>query len=147
MSMTYRIQSAQVAGDKTLAVTFASGKTMMVDMSETIARIPAFAPLADPALFAQAAVVDYGWTVEWPNGVSVAAERLYQRALEQMGRAWPAEEFRKWMERNDLSLTEAAEALGLTRRTVSQYSSGARPVPRYIGLACAGWEALHRHAA
>ncbi len=147
MSETYRIRSVRVSGPKTLEITFASGKTMPVNLSDPISRLSSFAALDDSILFAQAAVVDYGWTVEWPNDLSMAAERLYQRALEQSGRAWPTEDFRAWMKRNRLSLTTAAEALGLSRRTVSQYSSGARPIPRYIGLACAGWDATQKNAA
>jgi hypothetical protein len=42
----------------------------------------------------------------------------------------------------------AAQALHLTRRTIIYYSTGAKPIPAYIGLACKGWEAGHRtHAA
>jgi predicted transcriptional regulator len=54
--------------------------------------------------------------------------------------------FRRWQERNRLSLSEAAAAIGLTRRTVSQYRTGARPVPRTVSLACKGWEAGRDHA-
>lgn len=144
MSNTYRILSAFPAGGKTLAITFAGGKTLAVDFSEPIARLEAFAPLADPALFATAQVVDYGWTLEWNNGASMAAERVYQRALEQAGRAMPLEAFQHWMDSNGLSLTAAAEAIGVTRRTVSQYRSGARPVPRTVALACIGWESLRQ---
>ena len=42
--------------------------------------------------------------------------------------------------RNGLSLTEAAKELGMTPRTMSAYGTGQRPVPRYIALACKGWE-------
>ena len=52
-----------------------------------------------------------------------------------------------WRVRNGLSLTEAAAALGMTTRTVSAYGSGERPVPRYIVLACKGWEAERRTAS
>lgn len=48
--------------------------------------------------------------------------------------------FAHWRARHGLSLTQAARALGLTARTISAYGTGARPVPRYIALACKGWE-------
>ena len=35
----------------------------------------------------------------------------------------------------------------MTSRTISAYGTGARPVPRYIALACKGCEAEHRRAA
>lgn len=147
MSNTYRILSAIPVGDRTLEVTFSGGKTLAVDFSEPIDRLEAFAPLADPALFTTAQVVDYGWTLEWDNGASMAAERVYQRAQEQAGRAMPLAAFQRWMDSNGLSLTAAAEAIGVTRRTISQYRSGARPVPRTVALACIGWEALQQQPA
>jgi transcriptional regulator with XRE-family HTH domain len=45
-----------------------------------------------------------------------------------------------------LSLSQAAEALGLSRRQVAYYASGEHPVPRTVLLACKGWEA-ERQAA
>ena len=49
--------------------------------------------------------------------------------------------FAQWRARHGLSLADAAKALGMTSRTMSAYGSGSRPVPRYIALACKGWEA------
>jgi hypothetical protein len=49
--------------------------------------------------------------------------------------------------RNGLSLTAAAEALGLSRRMVAYYRTGAKPIPRVAWLACIGWETQHRHHA
>jgi len=43
------------------------------------------------------------------------------------------------------SLTQAAEALDLSRRQVAYYANGERPVPRYVLLALKGWE-LERKA-
>jgi predicted transcriptional regulator len=40
--------------------------------------------------------------------------------------------------RHGLSLSNAAEALGLSRRQVADYASGERPVPRTVLLACKG---------
>jgi len=67
-------------------------------------------------------------------------------ALEQNGRT-NAVEFirRRW--RNGLSLTKAAEALGLSRRQVAYYASGEHEVPRTVLLACKGWEVEQRAAA
>jgi transcriptional regulator with XRE-family HTH domain len=51
-----------------------------------------------------------------------------------------ARAFLEWRLRHGLSLTKAADALGLSRRTIAYYSNGDRPVPRAILLACRGWE-------
>ena len=47
----------------------------------------------------------------------------------------------EWMFRNELSLTTAAEALGISRRMVSYYRTAHKAIPRSIWLACLGWEA------
>ena len=49
--------------------------------------------------------------------------------------------FSEWRSRHGLSLTGAAEALGLSRRMVAYYSNGEKPVPKTVLLACRGWEA------
>jgi hypothetical protein len=56
-------------------------------------------------------------------------------------------EFAAWRARNRLSLSDAALALGITRRMVAYYDAGRYLIPRMVGLACKGWEAdHHRHA-
>lgn len=77
------------------------------------------------------------------RGLSMASERLYQMGKEQAGEAYPVAEFRAWMERNNMSLSTLSAALGLSRRAVSQYSSGARPIPRVVGLALRGLDRTH----
>lgn len=44
--------------------------------------------------------------------------------------------------RNHQSLSGAADTLGLSRRAVTRYSSGAAPIPRHIGLAFVDWKSL-----
>lgn len=74
----------------------------------------------------------------------MGADRLWEMALEQNGPT-DAVEFIRW--RYGLSLSDAAEALGLSRRQVAYYASGERPVPRTALLACKGWEAQRQAAA
>lgn len=59
----------------------------------------------------------------------------------------PTREFKKWMARNKLTLTTAAQEPGLTRRTVTAYSSGAAMIPKMVALACEGWEHWHKTSA
>jgi len=146
MSTPDRIKAVQTIAPETVRIEFCSGKIYPISLAEPMARIQGFAKLADHTLFNTAAVVDDGWTVAWANGLSMASERLYQMAKEQAGEAIPTAEFKAWMQRNHLSLTTAAEALALSRRMVSQYSSGARPIPKIVGLALKGFEAEHHSA-
>lgn len=74
------------------------------------------------------------------------AARLLEMALEQGGRP-DAGEFIRWRWKHGLSLTDAAEALGLSRRQVAYYASGEHAVPRTVLLACKGWEVERQVAA
>ncbi len=123
-----------------LMATYTDGRTIRIALAELAGRLRAFAPLEAPAEFATATVADFGWSVEWACGTSLDVERLLEMALEQAGMAENVR-FRQWQDVHRLSLTEVASAIGLTRRTVSQYRTGARPVPRTVALACKGWEA------
>ncbi len=134
-----RLQSVSVGAGMMLAATYTGGNTIRVDLTDVARRLEVFAPLESRREFRRAAVVDFGWAVEWPCGASLDSDRLLEMALEQQGQVANVD-FRRWQDRHQLSLADAAKAIGLTRRTVSQYRTGARPVPRTVTLACKGWE-------
>jgi len=46
------------------------------------------------------------------------------------------------MAKHELTLDRAAEELGLSRRMLAYYRKGEKPVPKTVGLAMKGWEAL-----
>jgi lambda repressor-like predicted transcriptional regulator len=143
MSTPDKIESVKTELPDTLVIELASGKVYRVSLADPIQRISGFAPLTNPAMFSTAKMNDFGWTVEWDCGLSMASERLYQMGKEQSGKAFPVAEFKAWMQRNGMSLTTASETLGLSRRAVSQYSSGARPIPKVVGLACRAIDLEH----
>lgn len=134
-----RLQSLGIEAGMVLSATYTGGSTIRVDLTDVARRLEVFAPLEARREFRRAAVVDFGWAVEWPCGASLDSDRLLEMALEQQGQVANVN-FRRWQDRHQLSLTDAARAIGLTRRTVSQYRTGARPVPRTVTLACKGWE-------
>ncbi len=135
-----RLLSVDVKAGMVLEATYTGGNTILVDLTDVARRLKVFAPLESRREFRRAAVVDFGWGVEWPCGASLDSDRLLEMALEQKGQVANVD-FRQWQDRHQLSLADAAKAIGLTRRTVSQYRTGARPVPRTVTLACKGWEA------
>ena len=47
-----------------------------------------------------------------------------------------------WLHDTGLTLEQAAEALGISRRMLIYYRDGEKPIPRAIWLACLGWEVL-----
>jgi hypothetical protein len=121
-------------------ITTMNDKTLTVDLNEPVHRLKGLRPLRDRAVFARADVGEGGHSIVWPGGADMGADRLWELALEQNGRA-DAVEFIRWRWKHGLSLTAAAEALGLSRRQVAYYASGEHEVPRTVLLACKGWEA------
>lgn len=140
-----RLETVAVITSGVLKATYTDGRTATVDMNGLINSYAAFAPLANPTEFATMTVADWGWSLEWNCGATLDADRLFELSLEQAGMLENVE-FRQWQDKNGLSLTAAAQAIGLTRRTVSQYRTGARPVSRTVALACKGWEATRKAA-
>ncbi|MHB8765554.1 MAG: DUF2442 domain-containing protein [Deferrisomatales bacterium] len=141
-----RILSVQALPPHRLVIEWSTGETAEVGILEPIKRFRALRPLQDPARFAQATGGLWGHSVEWPGGLDLGADDLYARWKEQTGDQVPLAEFTDWITRNDLTLSAAARALGLSRRTVAYYCSGSPPISRLVGLACKGWEAAQRAA-
>jgi len=81
---------------------------------------------------------EWGHGLDWPGGLDLGADRLYDLGREQAGLLSPSG-FDDWMRGNGLSLTTAATALGMTRRMIAHYRHGSRPIPRTVHLACIGW--------
>lgn len=130
-----------------LLIQWRSGKQTRVDIAEYL-NSPGYEKLKEPMFFVSAGVEEWGHGVEWAEGeIGIDADSLYRLGKEQAGRAFPVSEFNAWMERNGLSLSATANALGITRRTVVYYHGGYKPIPIYIKLACLGWETLNYQQA
>jgi hypothetical protein len=141
-----RIASVKHAGEYKLRLRWVSGKTMVVDLSEPVHRLKGLRPLRDESVFARAAKGEGGHSIVWPDEIDMGADRLWELSLEQNGHL-DAVEFIRWRWRYGLSLSDAAEALGVSRRLIAYYVSGERAVPRTVLLACKGWEAEKHSAA
>jgi hypothetical protein len=141
------IKSVATAGKQNVEITWASGKVDQVDLSDLIAGLAGLRALDKSRVFAGVQVGEDGWSLIWPNGEEIGTDTLWRMAREQAGEATPITEFSAWRERNSLSLTDAAMALGITRRMVSYYEAGRYLIPRIVGLACKGWEVEHGHHA
>jgi hypothetical protein len=145
--MKLKITQVEARLPTRLRITWANGKQTEVDAGEYL-QVPGHDRLRKPAFFANVKVEEWGHGVEWPAAdIGIPAEALYRLSKEQSGDAFPTEKFNAWMKRHGLSLSATAQALHLTRCTIIYYSTGAKPIPAYIGLACKGWEALNRKRA
>jgi hypothetical protein len=123
-----------------LSLTFADGATFDVDLASTIKTHPAMGQLGDTSMFNRARIDTRGGYVVWiDDDLELAADNLRNLAVEQSGgigheRLWV------WMDKHSLTQERAAVALGVSRRMLNYYLSGAKPIPKTVWLACLGWE-------
>jgi hypothetical protein len=132
------IEAVEAAGPSRLRLAWSDGTRAELDLGGWLKK-PAFAPLRDPVEFAGVQIGDWGHSVEWPSGVEAGADALWLETLSATGHD-DARAFLEWRLNHGLSLSRAAEALGLSRRMVAYYSNGEKPVPKTVLLACKGWE-------
>jgi hypothetical protein len=132
------IKSARATGPGRLRLAWSNGAEAELDLGAWLER-PAFAALRDPAEFARVQVGDWGHSLVRPSGVEAGADSLWLETL-AAPRCEDARAFLEWRLKHGLSLTAAAEALGLSRRMVAYYSNGEKPVLKTVLLACRGWE-------
>lgn len=125
-----------------LRLSYADGQTFEVDLSDWIETTSSLRPLKDMALFGQARIGFAGRSVDWiEDELDLGADNLRNLAIEQSGgigheRLW------SWLQTNRLTLEQATEALGISKRMLIAYRDGLKPIPRAVWLACLGWEAV-----
>lgn len=128
-----------------LRIKWDTGETLDVDVENQLRSIAAYAPILDPDVFKQVHIAEWGGSIEWFD-TEFGDDNVYAWTRQQMGEV-SHEMFLDWMRRNNLSLSGAAEALGMSRRMVTYYRMGRKRIPKYVWLACLGWEAVHHRAA
>jgi hypothetical protein len=121
-----------------LRIRWSTGEVLDVDVEGRIKGIKALRHILAPEVFSRVRSGAHGASVEWEDS-EFGADNVYAWTREQMGQA-SHEMFFDWMRRNDLSLSAAAEALGMSRRMVTYYRTGIKPIPKHVWLACLGWE-------
>jgi len=140
-----KLTHVRVVGPQSLSLSWDDKRSATVDLASVIAARASLGPISNPVEFARVAASDDGWSLEWPCGIDFGTAQLRRWADEQSGKIMPAKDFRHWMDRHGLSLNTAADALGLSRRTIAYYVSGEQPVPKTVMLATEGYD--HRRAA
>lgn len=135
---TRNITAVSAIGPASLHLTWSDGMVADLDLSFMLDD-RAFAALRDPVEFARVEVGDWGHSLTWPSGTDLGADTLWLETLSATGHG-DVRAFLEWRLRHALSLTKAADALGISRRMVAYYSNGEKKVPKPILLACRGWE-------
>lgn len=143
----FTLTDVRTLPSSSLELRYADGAVLRVDLAAIIQAHPSLHSLSQPEVFARAAVGEWGGSVIWAgdDALELAADNLRAQAVEQAGGA-SHERLWNWMARNQLTLDDAAKALGLSRRMLAYYRSGEKPIPRTVALACLGWEAEQRLA-
>lgn len=140
--ITRTITNVDIAGSTRLQLTWSDGTAAALDLEMIIGA----STLRDPEIFARVEIGDWGHSLVWPDGTEIGADTLWLETLSSTGHD-DSRRFLEWRLRHGLSLSKAAEALGLSRRTVAYYSNGERKIPKPILLACRGWEVEAAQAA
>jgi len=143
MKKQFTLTAVKPLKQGTLHLTYADGQQFSVDISSLIKRSKALWPLQQPDIFSSAQLGDFGSSVIFAgnDNLELAADNLRARAIEQQG-DYSYEYLFAWISRHALTQQQAAMALGLSRRMLAYYLSGAKPLPRTVALACIGWETM-----
>ena len=130
-----KLQSVTALEPYRLSTGWSTGEVLEVDVSKVM-HGQAFAEIRKPEVFCT--VHTDGTSIEWFD-TELGPDNVYAWAKEQADQV-SHEMFGDWMHRNNLSLSGAADALGISRRMVSYYRTAHKAIPRSIWLACLGWE-------
>ena len=138
----FRLTAVEALDEFRLYLTYADGQTFIVDLSALISSQAFLAPLKERSLFTQAKVGFGGYSVDWiEDELDLGSDNLRHLGVEQSGgigheRIWT------WLHETGLTLEQAAEELGISRRMLIYYRDGEKSIPRTIWLACLGWQAI-----
>lgn len=139
------LKYARPSGPLSIEVEWAQGARAghreTVDLSPLVGQFRLYAPLRDdPGLFESLRLAEGGGAIEWGDGeIDMSAASIERLAAEQM----TAEDFKAFLERNQLTRKAAAAALGRSLRMIQNYVEG-QPIPRVVSLACRGYEGARR---
>ena len=138
----HTITALAVIAPSGLSIAFAVGMKFTVNLADTIRAYPSLSALSDPAIFSRARVDERGGYVIWiDDDLELAADNLRNIAVEQSG-SIGNERILNWMDKNKLTQERAAAAIGVSRRMLNYYLSGAKSIPKTVWLACLGWEVI-----
>ena len=134
-----KLASVRPAGKLSIIVTWSQGprarRAETVDLSPLIHSFKFYRRLRkDHAFFETVHLIENGEAIAWGENdeIDMAAtsiERLAEEAL-------TSDEFRQFLDQEDLTQEAAAAMLGCSRRQIAHYLAGDKPIPRVFALAC-----------
>lgn len=133
-----QIQSVVALQPYKLMTKWDTGEELQIDVLGFLNRYPSLSAIKNIDIFNTVHISDWGDSIEWFD-TELGQDNAYALAKEQAGLI-SHQMFDTWIRRNELSLTTAADALGLSRRMVSYYRTAQKAIPKTVWLACLGWE-------
>lgn len=121
------IKSVQPIGPASVRLSWSDGAQAEIDLQPMLSD-SGIAELRDPEEFAKVQLGDWGHSLVWPSGAEMGADSLWLETLSATGHG-DARAFLEWRLRHALSLSKAAEALGVSRRMAAYYSNGDKKFP------------------
>jgi len=91
------IKAVRIVDTLLADIDWSTGEALRIDLSGCTK--PPFDVLRVPNVFSPVMRDDWGHGLDWPNGLSLGADRLYELSREQAGLP-TASEFEGWMQRN-----------------------------------------------
>lgn len=134
-----KLEAVEALAPYCLRTVWSTGETLDVDIEARLRRHIALKAILEPEVFASVRISEWGNSIEWFDE-EFGADNVYAWAKEQAKQV-SHQMLDSWLVRNDLSLTTAAQALGISRRLISCYLTAKKSIPRQVWLACLGWEA------
>lgn len=138
------IKAARALALHQVEVIWSTGRIDKVDVGAALKAHGSLAPALKKPRFVAVEPGEWGHSLSWGgregHEIEIGADAVWRMAREQAARA-EVVDFTAWRAAHGLSLTEAAHSLGLSRRVVAYYESGAKPVPRVVALALKGFDA------
>src|SRR5690242_16593833 len=114
-----RIQAVSLGdGEFVLNVSWENGSVSRVDLTEIVYRFTHLRPLRNSKRFETAKVGDWGWEITWGDDLDIPGEQIWKLARAQAEAMMTPGEFRAWLRRHNLTQENAAELLGVSKRTV-----------------------------
>jgi len=92
-------------------------------------------PLSEEAIFARAAVANYGAAVAWDDG-DLAIDAMHLKKLAEEQAPFTEHDARIWQRAIGVSNNEAADLLGLSASTWLAYKAGSSAIPAAIAMLC-----------
>jgi len=131
-------------GPYVIEVQWMGGRVTRADLASQLLEFKIYEPVRDPEVFKRLEVGDDGWVLEWPGGSEISSDTIVRLAEEfAVDTTMSPDQFRAWRTQENLTLEQAARALGLSRRTIAYYESGGVRIPRVVALATLALSARH----